>query len=113
MDGNVGRAALAAELVAQADFLGCAAVSGAAAGVANNVAFFPADTVKSTMQTEEVLRPRAVGEPGRTFLGTFRAMYRAQGISGLYAGCGITVARAIPSSALIFLIYDGLSQRFG
>ncbi|KAH9933919.1 mitochondrial carrier domain-containing protein [Fomitopsis serialis] len=89
------------------------AVSGAAAGIAYNVALFPADTVKSTIQTEAELRPRAPGKPGPTFLGTFRAMYAAQGIKGLYAGCGITVARAIPSSALIFLIYDGLSKRYG
>lgn len=89
------------------------AVSGAAAGVAYNVALFPADTVKSAMQTEAELRPRARGEPGPTFVGTFRAMYAAQGVKGLYAGCGITVARAIPSSALIFLIYDGLSKRYG
>ncbi|TFY68866.1 hypothetical protein EVJ58_g760 [Rhodofomes roseus] len=89
------------------------AVSGAAAGIAYNVALFPADTVKSAMQTEAELRPRAAGEPGPTFLGTFRAMHQAQGIRGLYAGCGITVARAIPSSALIFLIYDGLSKRYG
>ncbi|EPS97990.1 hypothetical protein FOMPIDRAFT_142699 [Fomitopsis schrenkii] len=89
------------------------AVSGAAAGVAYNVALFPADTVKSAMQTEAELRPRARGQPGTTFVGTFRAMYAAQGVKGLYAGCGVTVARAIPSSALIFLIYDGLSKRYG
>ena len=88
------------------------AISGAAAGVAYNVALFPADTVKSAMQTEAELRPRARGEPGPTFVGTFRAMYAAQGMKGLYAGCGITVARAVPSSALIFLIYDGLSKRY-
>ncbi|GBE87547.1 mitochondrial carrier [Sparassis latifolia] len=88
------------------------AVSGACAGVAYNVALFPADSVKSTMQTEQELRPRALGEPGPTFVGTLRAMWRAQGLKGLYAGCGITVARAIPSSALIFFIYDGLSKRF-
>ncbi|KZT10397.1 mitochondrial carrier [Laetiporus sulphureus 93-53] len=89
------------------------AVSGACAGVAYNVALFPADTVKSAIQTEAELRPRAAGEPAPTFLSTFRAMYRAQGIQGLYGGCGITVARAVPSSAIIFLIYDGLSRRFG
>ncbi|KAI0746934.1 mitochondrial carrier [Daedaleopsis nitida] len=54
------------------------AVAGACAGVAYNIALFPADTVKSAMQTEAEL-----------------------------------LARAIPSSALIFIIYDGLSQRFG
>ncbi|KAH7105177.1 mitochondrial carrier [Auriculariales sp. MPI-PUGE-AT-0066] len=86
-------------------------LAGAASGVTYNLALFPADSVKSTMQTEDELRPGTVG-PKRTFFGTFRAMYRAGGIRALYAGCGITVARAIPSSALIFIIYDGLTTRF-
>ncbi len=88
------------------------ALSGACAGISYNLALFPADTVKSAMQTEAELRPRAAGQPGPTFVGTLRAMYRAQGLKGLYAGCGITVARAVPSSALIFLIYDGLTKRY-
>ncbi|KAJ6571819.1 mitochondrial carrier domain-containing protein [Mycena capillaripes] len=92
------------------------ALSGACAGASFNLAFFPADTVKSAMQTEEELRPVVTAgkaSPKTSFLGTFMAMYRAQGIRGLYAGCGITIARSIPSSAIIFLIYDGLSKRFG
>lgn len=88
------------------------AVSGACAGLAYNVALFPADTVKSAVQTEAEMRPRAPGEPYPSFLATAKAMYKAQGLRGLYAGCGITAARAVPSSALIFLIYDGLSRRF-
>ncbi|KAH9852462.1 mitochondrial carrier [Lenzites betulinus] len=89
------------------------AIAGACAGVAYNIALFPADTVKSAMQTELELRgPRAGGDRS-TFASVFRDMWRAQGLKGLYAGCGITVARAVPSSALIFLIYDGLSKRFG
>ncbi|KAJ7437379.1 mitochondrial carrier domain-containing protein [Mycena galericulata] len=92
------------------------AFSGACAGASFNLALFPADTVKSAMQTEEELRPVARtgnAAPRASFFATFKAMYRAQGIRGLYAGCGITVARSIPSSAIIFLIYDGLSKRFG
>ncbi|KAH7924691.1 mitochondrial carrier [Leucogyrophana mollusca] len=88
------------------------AVSGACAGAVFNFSMFPADSVKSAMQTEEELRPREKGVPRPTFLGTARAMYKAQGLRGLYAGCGITVARSIPSSAIIFLIFDGLSRRF-
>ncbi|KIN97714.1 hypothetical protein M404DRAFT_159749 [Pisolithus tinctorius Marx 270] len=88
------------------------AIAGACAGGAYNLSLFPADTVKSIMQTEEELRPRGKGVPAPTFLGTAREMYKAQGIRGFYAGCGITVARSIPSSAIIFLIYDGLSRRF-
>jgi ornithine carrier protein len=99
------------------------AFSGACAGAAFNLALFPADTVKSTIQTEEELRPKSTSTvrglhsssiPRKaTFGGTFMALYRAQGIRGLYAGCGITVARSIPSSAVIFLIYDGLKKYFG
>ena len=93
------------------------ALSGAVAGAAFNLALFPADTVKSTMQTAEELRPVAVDalsvQHKATFGSTFVALYRAQGVRGLYAGCGITVARSIPSSALIFLIYDGLKKTFG
>lgn len=88
------------------------AVAGACAGVAYNFALFPADSVKSAVQTEAELRPRAPGEPYPSFVATARAMYRAQGVRGLYAGCGITVARAVPSSAMIFMIYDWLNSRF-
>jgi mitochondrial ornithine carrier protein len=96
------------------------AFSGACAGAAFNIALFPADTVKSAIQTEDELRPQSsttkttkTTRTTKTFLGTFMAMYKAHGIRGLYAGCGITVARSIPSSAMIFFIYDGLCRRFG
>ena len=99
------------------------ALSGACAGAAYNLTFFPADTVKSTMQTEAELRPpapaagsmggRGNGQSQRSFAVVARELYRAGGLRGLYAGCGITVARSVPSSALIFLIYDGLKARFG
>ncbi|KAK7023970.1 mitochondrial carrier domain-containing protein [Favolaschia claudopus] len=92
------------------------AFSGACAGVSFNLVCFPADTTKSLLQTEEDLRK--VVSPGKpapksTFMSTFMSIYRAQGLKGLYAGCGITIARSIPSSAIIFLIYDSLSKRFG
>jgi ornithine carrier protein len=96
------------------------ALSGACAGAAYNLAFFPADTVKSTMQTEAELRPAsasagagAAGSGQRSFGVVAKELYRVGGLRGLYAGCGITVARSVPSSALIFLIYDGLRARFG
>jgi ornithine carrier protein len=92
------------------------AASGACAGVAYNVVLFPADSVKSAIQTEQELRPRKPGMPPMpktTFSGTFKAIYKAQGLKGLYAGMGITVARAAPSSAIIFVIYDTLDKHFG
>ncbi|KAB5591232.1 Amino acid permease [Ceratobasidium theobromae] len=89
------------------------ALAGACAGVSYNVVLFPADSIKSTMQTEEELRPRLPGQPRPTFLGTARAIWHAQGVRGFYAGMGVTVARAIPSSAIIFVTYDGLVKYFG
>jgi ornithine carrier protein len=60
------------------------ALSGACAGAAFNFVLFPADTVKSAMQTEEELRPvaKTLGKapPRPSFFATFKAMYRAQGI---------------------------------
>lgn len=85
-------------------------LAGAAAGVSYNFAFYPADTIKSRMQTEEfsgVLNGRR-----RTFWMVAKALWEQQGIKGLYRGCGITVGRAAPSSALIFAIYEGLRKRF-
>jgi mitochondrial ornithine carrier protein len=99
------------------------ALSGALAGALCVLALYPADTVKSAIQTAEELRPPTAFLPARqmkdhmiashTFWETAKAVYRMQGWRGLYAGCGMTVARAIPSSGIVFVVYDGLSQRFG
>lgn len=92
------------------------AVSGASAGGMFNLALFPADTIKSVMQTEEELRPLSRRGNGRlkpSFWSTLKEMYGKGGIRGFYAGCGITIARSIPSSAIIFLTFDGLTKHFG
>lgn len=83
--------------------------AGAIAGMAYNFAFYPADTIKSRMQTEEVGAAKSKG----TFLSTGRELWRQSGIRGFYRGCGITVFRAAPSSAIIFSIYEGLRKNFG
>lgn len=113
------------------------ALSGAIAGAAGAVVLYPADTVKSAIQTADEMSmlggggtksgksifPEAItragdavktkvgiGTPG--FWSTFVKMYRVHGVKGLYAGCGMTVARAIPSSGIIFVVYDGLNDYF-
>jgi ornithine carrier protein len=81
-------------------------LSGAVAGMAYNFIFFPADTIKSKIQTGELnARP--------TFFNVGTELYRSHGLKGLYRGCGITVARSAPSSALIFTIYEFLRKTFG
>ncbi|CAN6675174.1 mitochondrial ornithine transporter 1 [Trichomonascus vanleenenianus] len=77
-------------------------LGGAAAGVAYNFSLFPADTIKSRIQTD----PGATGG----FWATGRQMVRAGGISALYRGCGITVCRSAPSSAIIFFTYESLKD---
>lgn len=126
--------------------------AGACAGVSYIFGFFPADTIKSRMQTDaavvvldevgstttptptstSTLAPtttsagRSVGDSKKreernkignvkkkiTFWECARTVWREQGIKGLYRGCGITVARAAPSSAFIFAIYEGLRGAF-
>ena len=83
--------------------------AGALAGMAYNFVFYPADTIKSRMQTEVVATSQTRG----TFLGTGQQLWQRSGIRGFYRGCGITVFRAAPSSAIIFSIYEGLRKYFG
>lgn len=86
-------------------------LAGAAAGVSYNFVFFPADTIKSRMQTEDV--STLAGGHKRTFWTVGEALWRQQGLRGLYRGCGITVFRAAPSSAFIFAVYEALRGWFG
>jgi mitochondrial ornithine carrier protein len=75
-----------------------------------NFIFYPADTIKSRMQTEDI-RLSAIQRKG--FWSAAESLWQSQGLRGFYAGCGITVARAAPSSALIFTIYEALRRVFG
>ena len=74
-------------------------LGGGAAGAMYWTAFYPADTVKSVVQTN----PEFSDE---TFLTVFKKIYRAEGIRGLYRGWLITVIRAVPAHAAIFAVYE-------
>ncbi|KAL7820064.1 mitochondrial carrier [Trichoderma gracile] len=82
------------------------AIAGASGGVSYNFLFFPADTIKSRMQTS----PVGGAQQRRDFWSEGMAIWRHHGLRGLYRGCGITCARAAPSSAFIFIVYDGLKR---
>lgn len=83
--------------------------AGAVAGMAYNLAPYPVDTIKSKLQTEDVGASKRRG----TFLSTGKELWQQSGIRGFYRGCGITVFRAAPSSAIIFSIYEALRKSFG
>ncbi|CCU81215.1 mitochondrial ornithine / amino acid carrier protein [Blumeria hordei DH14] len=83
------------------------AIAGALAGMSYNLLFFPADTIKSRIQTS------SMAERENGFWQEGRELWKHHGLKGLYRGCGITVLRSAPSSAFIFCIYDGLKRSMG
>jgi len=80
--------------------------SGACAGMAYNLVLFPADSIKSRMQTDSISDLRA----SRGFWEVGREMWRYGGVQVFYRGCLITVLRAAPSSAVIFWTYENLKK---
>ncbi|KAK4230616.1 mitochondrial carrier domain-containing protein [Podospora fimiseda] len=82
------------------------AVAGASAGMAYNFLFFPADTIKSRMQTTPIGQSTAK----QTFMSEGAALWKQAGLKGMYRGCGITVLRSVPSSAFIFMVFDALKK---
>ncbi|KAJ1968200.1 mitochondrial ornithine carrier protein [Dispira parvispora] len=103
--------------------------AGACAGIAYNIVLYPVDVIKSQIQTTGELldkrqAPLLTSTPTSTRQSIFRVLNRFQmwrigsglyqggGIRALYRGCGITVARAAPSNAVLFVTYEYLS-RFG
>lgn len=86
--------------------------AGALGGMAYWSVMYPADTVKSVMQT---VVPSDSGNNSSkpTFGGTFMSMYRNVGLRGLYAGIWPTIIRAAPSNAVIFLGYEWAARLLG
>jgi hypothetical protein len=74
--------------------------AGASGGVAYWAVMYPADTVKSAMQTA------AASAAPPSFADTARRIYAAGGVRALYAGATPTMLRAAPSNAAIFLVYE-------
>ncbi|CAO3624499.1 unnamed protein product [Mucor hiemalis] len=83
---------------------------GALGGMAYNFSLFPVDVIKSQMQTDEQL---STSRQQRSFVQTAQELYAKGGYKAFYRGCGITVARSAPTSAIIFLTYELLSRHFG
>jgi len=79
----------------------------AAAGALGGMSYwffpFPFDVVKSKIQTgthglAEGIKVNVMSVMKHTF--------KTEGIRGLYSGCGMTVARAAPSNAVLFTAYE-------
>jgi len=74
------------------------AVGGALAGVMYWLVPYPADTVKSKIQTDPQYRGMGVVQ-------VLKRVAAQEGFKGLYRGCALTCARAAPSNALIFYFH--------
>jgi hypothetical protein len=74
--------------------------AGACGGMSYWAVMYPADTVKSAMQTA------AASVQPLSFSGTARQIFAAGGVRALYAGATPTMLRAAPSNAAIFLVYE-------
>ena len=93
-------------------------LAGATAGIAEHVAMFPVDTVKTRMQ--------ALGHPGQQLRGAtaglgqqlrsvpraLRGILRREGARGLYSGVGAVAAGAGPAHALYFASYEAAKEAF-
>ena len=75
------------------------AISGSCAGVAYWILPFPADTLKSQIQTNPSFEKLNIFE-------AYSKQVRLAGFRSLYKGLGITCIRAVPSHALIFVSYE-------
>ncbi len=78
--------------------------AGAFAGMSYNFAFFPADVVKSQMQSGL--------HKNSGFLKVATHVYKTWGLKGFYRGCALTLAKSCPTSGAMFLSYELLVREF-
>ncbi|KAJ3233994.1 hypothetical protein HDU81_001819 [Chytriomyces hyalinus] len=78
--------------------------AGAISGMFASWVCFPADAVKTRMQTA------ATGSSKLGFMSAANGIWTQQGAMGFYTGSAITIARSGVSSAVIFLTYESLKK---
>ncbi|CAB1109297.1 unnamed protein product [Ectocarpus sp. CCAP 1310/34] len=74
------------------------AVSGALAGIAAWLPIYPADVVKSRMQS--------AGASGAGMISTASVMWKTEGLAPFYRGLSPTIVRAMVNHAATFLVYE-------
>lgn len=80
-------------------------VAGAAGGMVLWTVTFPVDVVKSRIQLDDRL-------PTRGWTVCMMSMYRNEGFAALYSGLGPTLIRCVPSSAVLFIVYEYTRKLF-
>ncbi|KAK6461473.1 mitochondrial ornithine carrier protein [Scheffersomyces coipomensis] len=106
------------EFVSQANVLNVnndfnSLISGAIAGLTFNLSIFPIDTIKSNIQTFEMLNKNPKSLNQFDFWSITKSLItRNGGIRNLYNGLGITLIRCVPANAIIFYSYEVLKRNF-
>lgn len=81
-------------------------ISGALAGATFNLLTFPVDTIKSNIQTNDILRQL---KDGLNRVG-YVSIIRSLGVRRLYNGLSITLIRSLPANAMIFYSYEWMKK---
>ncbi|KAJ2349392.1 mitochondrial ornithine carrier protein, partial [Coemansia sp. RSA 2618] len=86
-------------------------LAGGCAGIGYNITSYPIDVVKSFIQTDDVraASPQA-GKQRTGIVSTIKTVYSRGGIPAFYRGLGITLVRAFPANAAMFMTYEYLTR---
>ncbi|KAJ2611241.1 mitochondrial ornithine carrier protein [Coemansia sp. RSA 1365] len=86
-------------------------LAGGFAGISYNFSSYPIDVVKSFIQTDDV-RASEKSSTGKrlSIVDTVRKIYARGGIRAFYRGLGITLLRAFPANAGMFMTYEYLAR---
>lgn len=79
--------------------------AGAVAGMFLWSVTFPVDVVKSRIQLNDAM-------PAHGWAACMLHVYRAEGLAALYSGLAPTLVRCVPSSAVLFLVYEYTRRLF-
>ncbi|OQR89702.1 hypothetical protein ACHHYP_06109 [Achlya hypogyna] len=77
-------------------------MAGAMSGISYNVAFYPADTVKSYIQTHSCTN--------MSIPSVAKDIFRQHGVLGFYRGLLPTIIRAVPANAVLFYCFEGVNS---
>eukprot|EP00158_Paraphelidium_tribonemae_P005732 Partr_v1_DN27495_c2_g1_i1_m71663 putative solute carrier family 25 (mitochondrial carrier) len=80
-------------------------LSGSTAGLIFNASLYPIDVIKSIEQTSK-------SSALTSKLSIARDIYARSGFRGFYTGLGVTVVRAVPANAMIFLVFEMASRKW-
>jgi solute carrier family 25 carnitine/acylcarnitine transporter 20/29 len=80
-------------------------VAGGLAGVAFWTVTYPADVVKTRIQTRELDATAGRSSGGSSVRREIASLYRSAGFRGLYRGWSVTAMRAFPANAVLLAVY--------